>query len=142
VAVCDALTALFGATYNASFPWFNSAGWELTASLGCGRLVTPAAAARPVYCGWTGIACCTPAAVAQGLCSVVNAVANLSMPVNQLNASVSSPVMLDVFEALHACGMVVLDLEANDISGELSPRLGSLTNLYVLNLGRRGRRLP
>jgi hypothetical protein len=137
VAVCGALAAFYNDTFNTSAPWFNSAGWELITSLGCGRLVTPEAAARPVYCGWTGIACCTPAAVAQGLCSVVNAVANLSLPVNQLNGSVSTPAILDAFEALHACGMVVLDLEANDISGVLSPRLGSLTNLAVLSMGRR-----
>jgi hypothetical protein len=137
-ALCESLGVFFNASYNASNPWNDTTGWELTQTLGCARLVTPAAAARPAYCQWPGIACCGPADAAAGRCKVVHAIANLSLAVNQVNCSVSDPRFLGVLDQLHACGMVVLNLEANEIGGALPRgRLGRLTNLVILDLGER-----
>ncbi|KIZ04553.1 hypothetical protein MNEG_3403 [Monoraphidium neglectum] len=134
-ALCESLGVFFNASYNASNPWNDTTGWELTQTLGCARLVTPAAAARPAYCQWPGIACCGPADAAAGRCKVVHAIANLSLAVNQVNCSVSDPRFLGVLDQLHACGMVVLNLEANEIGGALPQgRLGRLTNLVILDL--------
>jgi hypothetical protein len=133
--ICGALSDFLAITYNASLPWNNVTGWELTTTLGCGRLVTPAAAARPPFCGWPGLACCEPRQAALGHCSVINAVANITMPVDQVNVSLSNAGFLDTLEQLHACGLVVLDLEANELTGTISPRFGALHNLRVLNVG-------
>ena len=152
-AVCDALALFFKSGYNASFPWNSIKGWETTRTLGCERIVampSPGGGGgggggmRPAYCSWPGLACCTPAEAAAGRCRVVNAVANVSMPVNQYNASASDPGMLSALERLHACGLVVIDLEANELSGEVSPRFARLTNLRVLNLANNwiGGRVP
>lgn len=134
--VCDALASFLRIAYNESLPWTDITGWELTRTVGCGKLITAAAAARPAYCSWPGVQCCTPTAAAARRCSVVHAVANLSLGVNSVNASCSDPEWLDTLEQLHSCGMVELDLEANELSGEVSPRFGRLTNLTILNLGR------
>jgi len=134
--VCNALAGFFRLSYNESMPWNDITGWETTQTLGCERLITPAADTRPVYCsGWPGLACCAPQDAAAGKCGVVNSVANISLAVNQVNVSASEPGLFDALEQLHACGLVVLDLEANEMSGELSERFGRLTDLRVLNLG-------
>lgn len=136
LAVCGALATFWRVSYNASFPWNEITGWELTKSLGCGRLVTPAAAPRPAYCQWPGVECCTPAAAAAGRCRAVHAVANLSLPVNQVNVSISDRQLLAAFDQLHSCGLRGINLEGNEISGELPEgRLGRLVNLEILNLG-------
>ena len=136
LVVCGALGTFWRISYNVSLPWNEITGWELTKSLGCGRLVTAAAAARPAYCKWPGITCCTPQAAAAGACRAVHAVTNISMPVNQVNVSISDQQLLGVFDQLHACGLRGLNLEANEISGDLPQgRLGRLTHLAILNLG-------
>jgi hypothetical protein len=138
-ATCGALSEFFRITYNDSIPWNNVTGWELLGSVGCGRLVTPAAAARPAYCGWPGLFCCEPRHVELGQCAIVNAIANITMPVDQVNVSLSNPGFLDALEQLHSCGLVVLNLEANELTGRISPRFGALHNLRVLDIGARGR---
>jgi hypothetical protein len=65
----------------------------------------------------------------------VNGVASLAIKADNVNGSFSNPSLMDATEQLHACGMVGLNLESNDISGALEPRWGRFTNLTVLNLG-------
>jgi hypothetical protein len=135
LATCGALSAFYRASNNASSPWKHP--WEPLKSQTCAQLV-PRAGSPPSYCSWHGVRCCAPADLAAGRCWAVNAVANLTLKAASINGSISDPALMDAVEQLHACGLVGLDIESNDISGELMPRWGRLTNLTVLDLGERG----
>lgn len=73
--------------------------------------------------------------MAAGLCTTINTIANLSLPGDNMNASISDPAFMDIMEQLSVCGMTGIDLESNDMSGQLLPRWGSFTSLRILDLG-------
>jgi hypothetical protein len=136
VAVCEALEKFYVATLNRTREWYVQDGWELLQTRHCVELLAAApAGAAPVYCSWTGVACCTPDAMRAGACWSINSVANISITVNFVNGSISNPSFLRAVGALSVCGLVQLDLEGNELSGVLEPRWGQLRNLTVLNLG-------
>jgi hypothetical protein len=137
-ATCEALAAFLRLTFNASNPWQHDETWNVTRSRPCSAIVPRGAgAAPPAYCRWYGIACCDPAGLAAGACRAVHSVAVINITADSLNGSYSDPPLMDALELLHACGMVGLNLESNDMSGELGPRWGRFTNLRTLNLGAR-----
>jgi hypothetical protein len=135
---CEHLAAFFRLTNNETQPWHSAGTWEVTRKSPCASIVAAGAAAAgrpPPYCSWLGVACCDVRGVAAGLCGVVHAAANLSIRADNVNGSVSDPALMDAIEGLHACGLVGLDLESNDVAGELGPRWGRLKGLMWLNLG-------
>lgn len=136
--VCGALSQLYKASNNLSDPWDNENGWQLTTTTTCASLMaqlgSPQQAA--VYCSWFGVVCCTPAAAAAGNCTIVNAVSGLVLPMNNLNVSLGDSMFVTAIQQLHACGLTVLNLEANNLSGEMDDKQWSkLTNLRVINFG-------
>jgi len=133
--LCEVLSVFYRSSFNSSEPWDNQEGWQLTTSMPCSRIVGDQPRRRPSYCSWFGITCCTPEFVALGNCSVVNTVSALRLPVNKLNVSLSDEDFVTSIQQLHACGLTVLDLEANQLSGQISPKFGSLVNLTVINIG-------
>jgi hypothetical protein len=54
---------------------------------------------------------------------------------NNLNATLSNPGLVNALLSLHACGLTVLNLEANNIAGSIPDAFALLVNLKVLNLG-------
>jgi hypothetical protein len=54
---------------------------------------------------------------------------------NNLNASLSNPALVEALLSIHACGLTVLNLEANNLAGSIPEAYGQLVNLKVLNLG-------
>ncbi|KAI8472451.1 MAG: hypothetical protein J3K34DRAFT_519781 [Monoraphidium minutum] len=136
-ATCDALGAFFLLSYNESQPWQRGEDWLITRRTPCSGIVGEAAARAgrpPAYCAWRGVSCCTPAAAAARACASVHGVANITITADSVNGSYSDPKLMDAFERLHACGMTGLNLESNDMSGQMGPRWGRFTNLTVLNL--------
>lgn len=140
-ATCDALAAFFRLTFNESSPWHRPETWEVIKTVPCSRIIPSSGSGGqpPAYCKWYGITCCDPQASGAGLCGPVHSLANLTLTADSLNGSYSNPAVMDALEQLHACGMVVLDLESNDMSGEMNGRWGRFTNLTVLNLGKHSR---
>jgi hypothetical protein len=136
-ATCGALAAFFKHSFNASMPWDKPETWMVTQRTPCSTLIPAAAPANaaPPYCKWYGVTCCAPAAVAAGECAGVHAVANITMKADTVNGSYSNPELMGAVEQLHVCGLHVLNLDSNDMSGELTARWGRLTNFTVLNLG-------
>jgi len=138
-STCDGLAAFFAATYNDTIPWEerHSKGWIGFKETTCAQLLprTAAAAAPPPYCSWFGVRCCRPEDLAARRCWAVHSVVNITINAENVNGSTSDPKLLDALEQLHACGLTGLNLESNEITGELVPRWGTLTNLTVLNLG-------
>ncbi|KIZ00889.1 hypothetical protein MNEG_7071 [Monoraphidium neglectum] len=133
-ATCDALSTFFRLTYNASSPWQHAQSWMVTRSFPCTRIIQSSRAKQPPYCRWWGITCCDPTAFAAGECWAVNGMANLSITADNVNGSFSNPSLMDATEQLHACGMVGLNLESNDMSGVMDARWGRFTNLTILDL--------
>ena len=137
VTVCQALEEFYVATLNRTRQWYVQDGWELLQTRHCVELMAaaPPSAAPPVYCSWTGVGCCTPAAMRDGACWSINSVANISITVNFVNGSISDDRFMHAVGALSACGLVHLDLEGNELTGSMQPRWGRMRNLTVLNLG-------
>jgi hypothetical protein len=54
---------------------------------------------------------------------------------NNLNATLSNPALVNALLSLHACGLTVLNLEANNLAGSIPDAFAQLVNLKVLNLG-------
>jgi hypothetical protein len=133
--MCQALADIYRASNNASDPWDNEKGWELTSTAPCSKLVARGSPRQAVYCSWFGITCCTPTGVAGGECSVVNGVTALELPINNLNVSLGNPLLLPSLHKLHDCGMRVLNLEANNIIGPFTDAWGELHRLTVFNFG-------
>lgn len=92
---------------------------------------------QAVYCSWYGVTCCTPQSMADRRCSAVNSVTALDLPINNLNVSLSNPVLLPSLKILHDCGMRVLNFEANNLIGGFSDEWGDLDKLTVFNFGKR-----
>jgi len=120
---------------NESDPWDNEHGWELTAKLPCEVLVASAAAGRAVYCDWFGITCCSPSMLADGNCTHINVITDVEMPINNLNVSLANPAFLNSVQKLHACGLTVLSIEANNLVDNIVDEWGTLVNLKVLSIG-------
>jgi hypothetical protein len=59
----------------------------------------------------------------------------ITLRADNVNGSLSDPALMDALEQLHACGMAELDVEGNDVGGQLLPRWGRFANLRVLNVG-------
>jgi hypothetical protein len=78
--LCGALAAFYKQTNNVSDPWDKEAGWSLTSTTPCSKLVTPGAAGPPIYCRWWGISCCKAADVAKGDCSAVHGIKAIDLP--------------------------------------------------------------
>lgn len=135
--ICEQLAAFYKVSTNVSDPWDEERGWQVTNTQPCQRLVT-AKSRQPPYCSWHGITCCAPADVAQGSCSTVHTVWVIELPLNNLNVSVDNAEWLATIQHLHDCGLTVLSLEANQLSGNMSGAWGNLLNLKVLNLGMYG----
>lgn len=135
--LCNALAQVFRASNNVSDPWDNSKGWKLTATESCTALVAEAAHQTPaVYCSWFGVLCCTPAAIAAGNCTILDTVSALSMPMNNMNVSLENSEFMSAIQQLHDCGLTVLNLEANNLSGQVKDKQwGGLRGLRVINIG-------
>lgn len=137
---CEALGTFFRLTFNKSLPWEQPQTWNITLVQPCEKIIPARVPGqqpprRPAYCSWYGISCCSPAEKAAGSCPIVDGVANISLASDSVNGSLSDGAFMDALEQLHACGLVGLDLEANDMSGEIDgERWAKLTNLKVLNL--------
>jgi hypothetical protein len=135
--LCKALADFYRISNNASDPWDNEKGWEKTktSNMTCERLVadTPG---KAVYCDFYGVTCCTPQSMADRRCSAVNTVTALELPINNLNVSLSNPVLLPSLKIMHDCGMRVLNLEANNLIGGFSDEWGDLDKLTVFNFGK------
>lgn len=120
LTVCAALSGFFRLTYNDSMPWpyQHARDWSITRMASCKEIIMPTAEVGqpPPYCSWYGITCCRQTDVTVGVCSAVHAVANLTLQAQNLNSSYSDPLM-DALERLHACGLMVLDLESNELTG-------------------------
>uniref|UniRef100_A0A383WDG8 Guanylate cyclase domain-containing protein n=1 Tax=Tetradesmus obliquus TaxID=3088 RepID=A0A383WDG8_TETOB len=133
--LCEALATFYKVTNNVSDPWDKEYGWQRVKSTPCSKLVTPVAAAgSPAYCRWWGITCCQAADVAKGDCSAVHGIKAIDLPINNLNASLSNPGMVSSLLSIHACGLTVLNLEANNLAGSIPEQYSQLVNLKVLNL--------
>lgn len=131
-AVCRALSSFYRATYNASQAWQHQKGWNLTANQSCEELLVNGT----VYCHWDGVQCCTPEMARKRECTIVHAVRGLDLEVNRLNGSVDNSVFMNSLLQLHACGISKLQLQGNDLSGNMSsPAWGQLVNLTILDLG-------
>lgn len=140
--VCEALGRFYQVSNNVSDPWDNEDGWQLTIQTPCTQLIrrtasqAATAAGAAVYCSWYGVNCCTAPAVASGNCTVMNAVAGIELQMNNLNASLQDPALLEAIGKLHACGLTVLNLEANNLSGEMVYEgWSSFVNLRLINVG-------
>jgi hypothetical protein len=133
--LCKALANFYRVSNNVSDPWDNELGWELTSTQSCERLVA-ASPRQAVYCSWYGVTCCTPQSMADRRCSAVNTVTALDLPINNLNVSLSNPVLLPSLKTIHGCGMRVLNLEANNLIGGFSDEWGDLDKLTVFNFGK------
>eukprot|EP00878_Enallax_costatus_P012841 GHUV01013409.1.p1 GENE.GHUV01013409.1~~GHUV01013409.1.p1 ORF type:complete len:602 (+),score=76.08 GHUV01013409.1:316-2121(+) len=133
--LCDVLSQIYKVSNNASDPWDNEQGWQQTATAACASLVAKTAEQGPaVYCSWFGVLCCTSAAVAAGNCTILNTVSGLNMPMNNLNVSLANPQFVSAIQQLHDCGLTVLNLEANNLSGEMRDKQWTgLDNLRVIN---------
>lgn len=143
--ICEVLTQFYRVSNNVSDPWDNEDGWQRTTTTPCTVLV--AGTGRPqqaaTYCSWFGVMCCTPAAVAVGNCTIIDTVAGLNMPMNNLNVSLGNQQFIAAIQQLHDCGMTVLDLEANNLSGNMTDRgWSNLVNLRVINFGKCGQGQP
>lgn len=133
--LCQALADFYRLSNNLTDPWDDERGWETTATVPCQQLVGAGGRPRAVYCDWFGITCCTPAGIAAGNCSAVNAIGGLALPINNMNASMANTSWLGAIQRLHGCGLTVLNIEANNLVDNIIDAWGSLTNLTVLNLG-------
>lgn len=114
--------------------WDNEQGWESTAQHSCEDLVAKSST-EAVYCNWFGVECCHPDAIVVGNCSTLDTVYSIKLSVNNLNVSVGNPQLLEPLQQIHDCGLKILDLEANNIAGQLSELWGGLDQLRLLNLG-------
>ena len=69
---------------------------------------------------------------------MVGGIANLTLLVNSVNASVDNPMFTHAVTRLHGCGLVGLNLEGNDLGGTFTPEVGevwgALTRLRHFNL--------
>jgi hypothetical protein len=133
--LCRALAAIYKTSNNASDPWDNERGWELTATTPCETLVSRGGPRGAVYCSWFGLTCCTPADVAAGRCTTVNTIRAVELPINNLNVSVANPKLIAAFQDVHDCGMSVLNLEANNLIGALTLAWGNMEHLTYINMG-------
>lgn len=115
--------------------WDNEDGWQLTATRSCVELVN-SSPRRAVYCSWFGITCCDAAAIAAGNCTARDTIQSIMMPINNLNASVNNPAMIQPLLDVHACGLKAVNLEANNLVGRLSDLWGRMVNMTLLNLGK------
>jgi hypothetical protein len=59
----------------------------------------------------------------------------VQLAINNLNASVGDIEMVRPMQQLHDCGLRVLNLEANDLTGQFHPAWGGLKDLLVFNFG-------
>eukprot|EP00878_Enallax_costatus_P004317 GHUV01004548.1.p1 GENE.GHUV01004548.1~~GHUV01004548.1.p1 ORF type:complete len:1095 (+),score=312.31 GHUV01004548.1:392-3676(+) len=134
VYLCKSLAAFYKVTRNVSDPWDNEEGWELTAERSCEDLVAQSPT-EAIYCNWFGIGCCHADSIAAGNCSAEDTVYSIRLPINNLNASVGNPNVLEPLQQLHGCGLHILDLEANNLVGQMSDLWGDLFHLRLLNLG-------
>lgn len=118
----------------ACLQWDREDGWELTSRFSCDELVaqSPNEAA---YCNWFGITCCHPEAVQAGNCTAIDTIYSIRMPINNLNASVGNPKLVQPLQQIHDCGLKILDLEANNLVGQMSELWGGLNQLWLLNFG-------
>lgn len=137
IHLCEALAQLYKVSNNASDPWDNEQGWHNTTTAPCTSLVAAQGQSQlAAYCSWYGVMCCTPAAVAAGNCTVINTVSGLDMPMNNLNVSLANTAFLSALQQLHDCGMTDMDLEANNLSGEMHDQEWSkMVNLRVIDFG-------
>lgn len=140
--LCQALADLYHATNNLTDPWDYDYGWDQTVQTPCKQLMAAAAnstagggAAMPAYCKWHGVTCCDRTKAADGRCYLLNSVAALNLAINNLNGSIESPEMFGSLKTLHDCGLIILDLESNNIIGKLTEDWGQMEHLRQLNLG-------
>lgn len=134
--LCRSLARVYAISNNASDPWDNEDGWADTATRSCEQL----AAARPrggppLYCDWWGITCCDGELLEAGNCTTLGAVYAIELPINNLNVSMADGHLVDAMTRIHGCGLTVLNLEANNIAGPISPAWGNLNHLSVFNFG-------
>jgi hypothetical protein len=62
-------------------------------------------------------------------------VGGINLGINNLNVSLNNPRFIGAIKALHDCGLVMLDLESNNIAGGLSKDWAQLKHLQHLNIG-------
>lgn len=134
--VCNALVRV----YNVSQPpprdaepggWTNRTGWADAVGDGCADILGTGSS-PPKYCGWYGVDCCSSTPGAS--CPFDGAVTNVTLQTNRLNVSASNPDFLRSITELNECQLQGLDLSGNDLSGQLSPDWGKLSNLRQLQL--------
>jgi hypothetical protein len=139
--VCKQLAAFYKATNNinpVNGPWDEEAGWEQTLQRNCSQLLAVSlrsSSSRPAYCSWFGITCCSRSESSTGSCSPVNAVSELNLPLNNINASISDASFMQPLLQLHACGLKVANLEQNTFNGSISDDWGTMVNLQHISLG-------
>ncbi|WIA21705.1 hypothetical protein OEZ85_000871 [Tetradesmus obliquus] len=89
---------------------------------------------QPAGQNWSQRSQLAAADVAKGDCSAVHGIKAIDLPINNLNASLSNPGMVSSLLSIHACGLTVLNLEANNLAGSIPEQYSQLVNLKVLNL--------
>jgi hypothetical protein len=139
--VCKQLAAFYKATNNinpVNGPWDEEAGWVQTSQRNCSQLLSASlrsSGSRPSYCSWFGITCCGRNESSAGRCSPVNAVSELNLELNNINASISDASFMQPLLQLHACGLKVANLEQNTFNGSISDDWGKMVNLEQITLG-------
>lgn len=127
---------MYRASNNISDPWDEEHGWEDTTTQSCQQLLSsPAQNGQPAYCQWHGVSCCSAQDAAQGNCYLLNSVVGVNAAMNNLNVSLEDPVLLKALKVLHGCGLLMLDMESNNIVGRLTEEWGQLKHLQYFNLG-------
>jgi hypothetical protein len=67
-------------------------------------------------------------------CAFPGALVNITLLLNEVNGSIADPAVMGALGTLHACGLRVLSLENNKVSGPLLPGWGDMEELEVLDL--------
>ena len=101
--------------------------------VGCSEYISEPST-PPRYCrGWYGVTCCADPAAPRVMsslllspqCLFAHAPANMTIRLNRINGSISDPAVWRPLLTLHECGMRVLNLESNKISGKIGPTVGA-----------------
>jgi hypothetical protein len=71
-----------------------------------------------------------------GACHASDSVMELKVDVNGLHGNVSGANIMRSIAQLHACGLISLSLQGNELSGSLTDDWGELSNLTALSLGK------
>lgn len=148
--ICKALADLYRVSNNASDPWDEERGWQLTETTDCQQLLdlqlTRSGQRQPPnkqqqqpqppgYCTWNGVTCCDQDLLDKQECWLKHSIKGLSFSNNNLNVSLENAVFIRSLVTLHDCGLTALDFENNNIMGSLTNAWGALKHLQYLNLG-------